>query len=136
MALRSFEKSKSSLLFHEFVLSHKFYSTDASSRLQRREQTKATSDENRNPELQDINNEEEEDNFPDLDKTDEIREKKKWKRVDAAREICQVLGKGDEDMEEALDQLGVLLNPRLVNIVFDKTSSPNLARRFSQWAKA
>jgi hypothetical protein len=86
--------------------------------------------------LQDINNEEEEDNLPDLDKTDEIREKKKWKRVDAAREICQVLGKGDEDMEEALDQLGVLLNPRLVNIVFDKTSSPNLARRFSQWAKA
>jgi len=135
-ALKSFENGKSSFPFHELISSNKFYSTDASSMLQIHEETKATSDEGKNPQLQDVNSEEEEDIFPELDKTDEIPEKKKWKPVDARGKICQVLEKGGEDMEEALDQLGVQLNPRLVNMVLDKTSSPSLARRFFQWAKA
>jgi len=50
-------------------------------------------------------------------------------------EICQVLGKGDEDVEETLTQSGVRLSPGLVLMVLGKTSSPTSALRFFQWAK-
>jgi leucine-rich PPR motif-containing protein len=50
-------------------------------------------------------------------------------------EICQVLEKGDEDVEETLTQLGVHLSPGLVLMVLGKTSSPTSALRFFQWAK-
>lgn len=56
--------------------------------------------------------------------------------MDARREICEILEKGNEDINETLTQLGIQLNPRLVNMVLEKASSPSLALRFFQWAKA
>lgn len=137
--LKSFQNGKNSLRFHEHILTYKFYSTDASATLQICEPTKATSDEDENPELQNVNSEEEEDTLPELNKTNEVLKKKKWKLGNAIGEICRVLEKGDEDMEEAIDQLGQLgvqFYPRLVSMSLDKASSPILALRFFQWAKA
>jgi len=135
-ALKTFQNGKSSLCLHELILGHNFYSTNVSTTVQICQETKATSDEDENPELQDVNREEEEDNLPELNTTDEAAGKRKWKLVDARREICKVLEKGDEDMDETLTQLGILLNPLLINMVLEKARSPSLALRFFQWAKA
>nr|ADE75692.1 unknown [Picea sitchensis] len=112
-ALKTFQNGRSFPRSQQLILTHKFYSTNVALR----------------------EDKDEEDTLPELSKTDEALEKNKWELVDAAREICQVLEKGDEDMEEALSQLGVHLTPQLVNIVFDKISVPSLALRFFQWAK-
>jgi len=112
-ALKTFQNGKSFPRSQELILTHKFYSTNA-----------ALSEDK-----------DEEDTLPELSKTDETTEKNKWELEDAAREICQLLEKGDEDMEEALTQLGVPLTPELVNRVFGKISVPSLALRFFQWAK-
>jgi len=133
-ALKTFQNGKSSLCLHELILGHNFYSTNVSATVQICQETKATSDEDENPELQDVNREEEEDNLPELNTTDEAAGKRKWKLVDARREICKVLETGDEDMDETLTQLGILLNPRLINMVLEKARSPSLALRFFQWA--
>jgi pentatricopeptide repeat protein len=135
-ALKTVENGKSFLHFHELIFSHKFYSTDASAAVQILGKTQATSDEDENPKLRDVNNEEEEDTLPELTKTVETPKKEKRKLRDAIREIRQVLEKGDKDMEETLTQLGLQLTPRLVKTVLDTTSSPNSALRFFQWANA
>jgi len=135
-ALKTFENGERVLPFHDFILSLKFYSTDASAAFQFSEETQAASSVEEIPELHALNSEEEEDTLSALNKTDKISVKKKCKLLDATREICRVLEKGDEDMEETLTQLGVHLTPGLVDIVLDKTSSLSSALRFFQWAKA
>lgn len=110
--LKTFQNGKSFPCSPE-ILARKFYTTDA-----------ALSEDT-----------EEEDTLPELSSTDEIPAKNKREPGDVARQICQVIEKGDKDMEEALTQLGVRLTPKLVNTVFDKISCPSLALRFFQWAK-
>ena len=63
------------------------------------------------------------------------KRKKKWELEEAGREICEVLERGEKDMEETLSQLGVQINQGLVKMVLKKRSSPTLAMRFFQWAK-
>jgi len=111
--IKTFQNGKISLRSRELILSHKFYATNA-----------ALSEDK-----------EEEDTLPELSKTDESLENKKWELADAAREMCQVVEKGDEDMEATLTQLGVQLTPQLVKMLFNKISSPSLALRFFQWSK-
>nr|ADE77743.1 unknown [Picea sitchensis] len=84
---------------------------------------------------EDENSEEEDETLHEFNKTDKIQGKKKGNMGKAGREICEVLKKGDEDMEESLTQLGVRIDHRLVKMVLKKTSSPSLALRFFQWAK-
>ena len=60
---------------------------------------------------------------------------KKRQLLYGTREICQVLEKNDEDVEETLTEWGIQLSPGLVKMVLGKTSSPTLALRFFQWAK-
>lgn len=111
--LKTFQNGKSFPRSPELILVHKFSTTDA-----------ALSEDT-----------EDEDILPELSSTDETPEKYKREPGDAARQICRVIEKGEEDMEEALTQLRVWLTPQLVNTVFDKIMSPSLALRFFQWAK-
>lgn len=129
--LKTFQTGKSFLRSHEFSLSHKFYSTDASARVQIHEETQATLSEDENPELQSLNSEA----FAELNKPDESPPKRKWKLVDAIREICQAVEKGDENVEESLTQLGIHLNPQFVRLILKKLDSPCSAMRFFEWAK-
>lgn len=112
-SLKTFQNGKRFLRYRELLLSHKFYLTDSSP----------------------SEDKEEENTLPELSKSDETPEKKKWELVDAAREMCQILEKGHEDTAEALTQLGVQLTPRLVKMVLDKTVSKSSILRFLQWAK-
>jgi len=134
-ALKTFENGNSSLHFHEPILSHKFYSTDASATVPIREETQAVMSEDENPELQSLNSEEEEGTLAESIKTDETPEKKKWKLADAIRELCHAVEKGDEDLEETLNRLGIHLSPLLARLILEKIDSPSLALRFFQWAK-
>lgn len=111
--LKTFQNGKNCFRDHEFVSSHKSYVTDSFER----------------------EDKEEEDSLPELGKTDETPGKKKWDLAAAAREMCQILEKRDEDTGEALTQLGVQLTPRLVKMVLNKTSSLSSVLRFLQWAK-
>lgn len=79
-ALKTSRNGKRSLRFHEFILGHNFYSTNVSSSIQICQETKSTSDEDENPELQDVSTEED-DNLPELNTTDEATEKKKMEAV-------------------------------------------------------
>jgi len=135
-SFKTFENGKSFPRSQELILSHKFYSMDASSALQIHGENQAVSREDENPESQALSCEEEEDTLHQLNKFDKTPDKKKWKLVDAIKEIWQVLEKGDADMEETLTQLGVQITPRLVKTVLDTTSSPRSALRFFQWVKA
>jgi pentatricopeptide repeat protein len=126
-ALETLKNGESFLPFNELILFHNFYSTDASATVQTLEETPAASGEDENSE--------EEDTLPELNKTNETPRKKKWNLEDARREICKVLNKDDEDMEETLTRLGVQITPPLVKNVMVKTSSPNSVLRFFQWAK-
>lgn len=136
MLLETFQNGKSFFRTHELILTHKFFSTDAWTTPQISDQTEPSSSEDENPELQTLNSEEEEDYLPEFNKTDKSPLKKKKRLLDDAREICQVLEKGDEGVEETLTQLGVHLTPRLVKMVLGNTSSPTSALRFFLWAKA
>jgi pentatricopeptide repeat protein len=134
-SLKTLPNGKSFPRSQELILSHKFYSTDASAALQIPEENQAVSREEENPENKALSSEEE-GTLQQLNKIDETPEKKKWKLVDAIREICQVLEKGDAHTEETLTQLGVQITPLLVKTVLDTGSSPSSALRFFQWAKA
>lgn len=145
--LQTFQNGKSFSRSQELILSHKFYSKDASTAVQIPEESQAVLAEDENPGSQALNSEEEENTLPQSKKihqTPETKkwkihqtpEKKKWKLVDAIKEIWQALERGDVDMEETLTQLGVQITPQLVKKVLDTTSSPRSAMRFFQWAKA
>lgn len=135
-SLKTFPNGKSFPRSQEIILNNKFYSTDASATVQIPEESQAVWREDENPESQALSSEEEEVTLNQLNKFGKTPEKKKWKLVDAIKEIWQVLEKGDADMEETLTQLGVQITPRLVKTVLDTTSSPRSALRFFQWAKA
>lgn len=133
--LKTFQKGKSLLRSHELILSHKFYSMDASATAQIHEETPAALSEDENPELQSLNSEEEEGTLVELNKTGETPPKKKWKLADAIRETCQAFEKGDEDVEETLNQLGIHLCPQFVILILTKLDSPSSALRYFEWAK-
>jgi len=110
-APKTFQIGKSVPCSQELILGLKFYSTEAA----------LSGDKEEKDAL--------------LEFLDEGLENKRWEPVDAAREICQVLEKGDEDMEATLTQLGIQVTPHLAHMVLDKISSPSSALRFSEWAK-
>lgn len=134
-ALKIFENCKNSLRFHEPILSYKFYSTDASTTVKIYEESQAVLSEDENPELQSLNSEDEDGTLAGSIKADETLDKKKWKLADAIKEMCLAVEKGDGDLDETLNRLGIHLSPLLAWFILGKIDSPNLALRFFQWAK-
>lgn len=135
MPFRTLQNGKSLLRSHESILAQFFISTDASTTLQIPEKTEPSSSEDEIHKLQAVNSEEEEDTLPELNKPGKFPFMKKRQLLYGTREICQVLEKNDENVEETLTGWGIQLSPGLVKMVLGKTSSPTLALRFFQWAK-
>lgn len=134
-ALEIFENCKNSLRFREPILSPKFYSTDASTTVKICEESQAVLSEDENPELQSLNSEVDDGTLAGSIKADETLEKNKWKLADAIKEMCLAVEKGDEDLDETLNRLGIHLSPLLALFILRKIDSPSLALKFFQWAK-
>lgn len=119
-----FQKGKGLVPFHEVILRHKFYSTNASATVQIPKETQSARDKEENPKSQALNS--------------SYKAIQSLRKKELDREIWKVLQKGDNDLEETLnktlDKLCFQLSHQHVILVLPKIKSPILALRFFRWA--